>query len=390
MITINNKWIYSEALSLNKNSDDKGNYELKTMIVPFGKISRNGVMYDRESIEKTAPQIVGKPLMYNHLTEGEVYPRGEWTAYEIREGGLWGTAIVYNTDYNKSLIEYLSKAENAHVSLQVIGDAEQKKEAITGQNYSLAKINNWLEISIVPVEGFEQAKVDSFECMVAESFKQKESIIVNTSKEDINTSTASGVLTTAILNKKEEDKEGIILDTEKDEIKDKEVKEELTPDNNNVIETTQEVPEDKKEIEESIKKEEYDSTMEDVTSILEDLKNRITALEQNSIAKESVEEDEKDDKLKESDDDVTKDDELKKSNDDETETDKPEIIKEAEDTNEDVVEDKKEEEENDKPKPPLLENMRIKFSAIDLSLKESVDTRKEEFNKVTKELFFKK
>jgi len=377
MITINNKWIYSEALSLNKNSDDKGNYELKTMIVPFGKISRNGVMYDRESIEKTASQIVGKHLMYNHLVEGEVYPRGEWTDYEIREDGLWGTATVYNTDYNKSLIEYLSVAKNAHVSLQVIGDAEQKKEAITGQNYSLAKINNWLEISIVPVEGFEQAKVDSFECMIAESFKQKEEIIVNNLplKEEINTSTAGGALTTAIVNKKEEDKEGIILEPEK-EIK----KEEMTPDNNNVIKEEQEIPKDKKEIEESIKKEEYDSTMEDVTSILEDIKNRLTALEQKSIAKESVEEpkEEDDEKLKESEEDKKTEDEPKDK-----------IIKEAEDTAEDKVEDKKEEDDK-KPKPPLLENMKIKFSPIDLNLKESIDSRKAEFTKATKELFFKK
>jgi hypothetical protein len=381
------------------------------MIVPFGKISRNGVMYDRESIERTASQIVGKPIMYNHETEGDVLPRGEWKSYEIKEDGLYGQGVIYNTDYNKDLIEYLNAAENAHVSLQVLGDAERKKEATTGEDYSLATIKNWLEISIVPVEGFEQAKVNSFEYFIAESFKAKKEIIVNTSnKEDINTTTADGVLSTAILNKKDNNEnEGIDLTDEKQ------------PKNKDEtsMKEQEDTPDEQKEIEDNnVITEEFDSTMEDVTSILEDLKARISALEQKESTKEAEEvpeedklkeevEDPKDKDLKESDEDEEKSKDLKESDEDDKpkdelkesdeDEDEDKDLKESDEdedkdlkeSDEDIVdEDKK--EEDDKPKPPLLENIKQKFSPIDLSLKESVNNTKQEFAKITKELFFKK
>jgi phage head maturation protease len=378
MITVRDKYLYTEKMKLSEQleQDSNNNYKIDMLICPINKTSRNGVQYDAKSLEQLIPKIKGKKILYNHETEGEVYPRGEFVSAEMTNEGLVGHGIIYNVNYNKSLIEFLNASETATCSLQVVGDAESRREELTGKQYSYATINDLLEVSIVPVPGFEDAKITSFEYYLAENLKlNQESITLNNSKEDINTSTASGALTTAILSKKEKEEEGIILEPEK-EIK----KEEMTPDNNNVIAEVQEVPEDKKEIEESIKKEEYDSTMEDVTSILEDIKNRLTALEQKSIAKESVEEpkEEDDEKLKESEEDKKTEDEPKDK-----------IIKEAEDTAEDKVEDKKEEDDK-KPKPPLLENMKIKFSPIDLNLKESIDMKKAEFTKATKELFFKK
>lgn len=157
--------IYSESVKSKKDGED---YTMTAKIVPFGKISRNNVMYDKESVCNTHTKLVGKPVLYNHKVDGGL-PRGEWVSTEIKEDGMYGTAKIYNTDYNKDLIEYLSHASSPTVSLEVVGDAEKKISEQTGKQYGLAKVRDWLEASIVNVPGFEEAKISNFECYIAES-----------------------------------------------------------------------------------------------------------------------------------------------------------------------------------------------------------------------------
>jgi DNA polymerase III gamma/tau subunit len=159
------KNIFAEAVNTKKQNKD---YTMTAKIVPFGKISKNGVMYKKESVINTCEKLIGKPVLFNHKAD-EGLPRGEWIASEIKDDGLYGTAKIYNTGYNKDLIEYLSHASNPNVSLKIIGDAVKKFDESTGKQYSIATISDWLEASIVNIPGFEEAKVLSFEYFIAES-----------------------------------------------------------------------------------------------------------------------------------------------------------------------------------------------------------------------------
>ena len=138
----------------------KRNYMLTSRIVPFERVSRNGYMYNTESIKNTAPQLIGKHLMFNHKTNGaweESKPRGEWKETWIEDDGMWGKAQVYDVSYNKEFLEFLQAASEPRVSLNVNGVAEQRTGA-DGSIYSEAIIAEWLESSVVSVPGFDMAK----------------------------------------------------------------------------------------------------------------------------------------------------------------------------------------------------------------------------------------
>ena len=148
----------------------KRNYVIEALIVPFNTISRNGVLYSKESIERTYKELIGKPVMYNHVTEGvEAIPRGEWTEVWLEADGMHGRANIWDTSYNKNMIEFLSNASNPTVSLQVVGDAKSKKND-EGKAYQEATINDWLECSVIGgVSGFKNARINSFEVAIAEA-----------------------------------------------------------------------------------------------------------------------------------------------------------------------------------------------------------------------------
>jgi len=179
------KWMDAEATSFTEKtnpSTGKREYILEATIVPFNKVSRNGVLYNKGSIERTHKMLEGKPLMFNHVTDGaNVMPRGEWVETWIENDCMKGKAKVYDTAYNKDLIEYLTNASSPRVSLQVTGGAEQKKTD-DGKYFKEADIEDWLEASIVNVPGFDLAK-SSFAVAMAEAFnnneKDKEALTVD-------------------------------------------------------------------------------------------------------------------------------------------------------------------------------------------------------------------
>lgn len=171
-IRIAEKWIDVQKAAFTEYVDDDGKkqYILSATIVPFGEISRNGVMYNKESVENTHKDLIGKPVMFNHVTQGaKVYPRGEWTETWIEKDGMHGTAKIYDTKYNEDLIEYLKAATEPKVSLQITGGATQKKNESTGKYYKEANVEDWIEASIVNTPGFMNAKA-SFAVAMSEAF----------------------------------------------------------------------------------------------------------------------------------------------------------------------------------------------------------------------------
>jgi len=171
-INIKEKWINAEVASfketINPNTGKK-EFFLETIVVPFNKISRNGVKYNESSVVGTHKQVIGRPLMHNHVLEGkDTLPRGEWVDAWVTSEAMHARAIIYPTAYNNEYLEYLSNATSPRVSLQITGDAEQKKNS-EGKYYQEAKVIDWLEISTVNVAGFDEAKA-SFAIAMTEAF----------------------------------------------------------------------------------------------------------------------------------------------------------------------------------------------------------------------------
>lgn len=172
-ITLNEKWIDAENASFKESIDPttgRKTYSLTTMVIPFGKISRNGIMYNKESIMKTMDQIKGKNLHHNHITDGaKTLSRGEWMEFWVADDGLYAKSKVYDTTYNRDYIEWLKSASNIKVSLNVTGDAKQMKDS-NNKYYQEAYIKNWREISTVNIPGFVDAEA-TFAVAMMEKFK---------------------------------------------------------------------------------------------------------------------------------------------------------------------------------------------------------------------------
>lgn len=171
-VQITKKWMEASSATFreSKNEDGKRNLILETLIVPFGETSRNGVIYNTESIKKTHKMLEGKTLNHNHITTGaDVLPRGKWLETWIEDDGMHGKARVFDTKYNESYIEWLEADESPRVSLQISGSAKQFKEKATGKWKREAIISDWLESSTVNLPGFNKAK-GSFAVAMAEAF----------------------------------------------------------------------------------------------------------------------------------------------------------------------------------------------------------------------------
>lgn len=144
----------------------KKEYILSARIVPFEEISRNGYMYNKESLLDKHESLVSRHLMFNHKTNGtwdESKPRGEWIETWVENksnpetDGVYGKAKVYDVSYNKEFIEFLQAASEPRVSLNVNGRAESR-QSDDGTVYQEAFVEEFLESSIVAVPGFDCAK----------------------------------------------------------------------------------------------------------------------------------------------------------------------------------------------------------------------------------------
>ena len=166
MTIIKEKWIDLQKTTFVESKEEDKDHVIEALIVPFDKISRNGVQYSKESIEAKHNNLVEKPIFFNHQTSGagdEFLPRGEWNETWLAEDGMHARGSIFKTDYNKGLLEYLSHAKNPKVSLQITGDAKSEKTE-EGKYFQKATIQEFLESSVVSLPGFIDASA-KFESM---------------------------------------------------------------------------------------------------------------------------------------------------------------------------------------------------------------------------------
>ena len=157
----------------------KKNFILKGLMLPFGKISRNNVLYNKESVLERHKELVNRPLMYNHKVEDNSLPKGHFTNSYCKEDGWYYEADVDPAE--QELIRKLQRGDLRHVSIQLIGGrVEERYDPQSGRSFTEAFVSDIIEGSIVPAPGFLDTTA-SF----AEAFNKT---------EDVSTSTAGGAI----------------------------------------------------------------------------------------------------------------------------------------------------------------------------------------------------
>ena len=145
---------------------------LKGMMLPFGKVSRNGVLYNKDSILEKHKDLIGRPVMYNHDIDGNALPVGHYIKSECKEDGWYYEADI-DPDETK-MIRKLERGDLRHVSIQLIGGkVEERFDEATGSNYTEAYVSDIIEGSIVPAPGF----LDTTANFIAEAFKGKGNVL---------------------------------------------------------------------------------------------------------------------------------------------------------------------------------------------------------------------
>lgn len=134
-------------------------YILRGLMLPFGKISRNNVLYNKESIIEHHKQLIGRPVMYNHKIEGDELPMGHYISSYIvetadEEHPLPGWYYEADIDpHETKIIRKLNRGDLRHTSIQLVGDRVEERMGDDGA-YSEAYVSDIIEASLVPAPGF--------------------------------------------------------------------------------------------------------------------------------------------------------------------------------------------------------------------------------------------
>ena len=136
-------------------------FYLNGLILPFGKISRNNVLYNKESIKEQHKKLIGLPVMYNHNIEGNEMPRGHFIdSYTVDKpddkhpvAGWYYKADI--DPQETDLIRKLKRGDLRHVSIQLVGGRVlERVDPETNTAYSEAYVSDIIEGSITPAPGF--------------------------------------------------------------------------------------------------------------------------------------------------------------------------------------------------------------------------------------------
>ena len=151
-------------------------YILRGLMLPFGKISRNNVLYNKESIIEHHKQLIGRPVMYNHKIEGDELPMGHYISSYIvekadEEHPLPGWYYEADIDpHETKIIRKLNRGDLRHTSIQLVGDRVEERMGDEGA-YSEAYVSDIIEASLVPAPGFLDTTA-----LFSEAFKGKKII----------------------------------------------------------------------------------------------------------------------------------------------------------------------------------------------------------------------
>lgn len=202
-------YIYAESFKIEEALSAEGKldgYKLVVTALPFGKVSSNRIMYNKESVARIMedPEIglVGRSFCDNHITDQSLRshpPFGHVEAVWIDENTNSLMARVDIDPEEKDIVRKLKRKDISKVSIQVLGDSVMERFDEQGGSYSEASIGRFLELSLVTVPGFSDANVKSFEMICAESLRKK------VHKEDVSTATAGDATAIGIAGAKKKE-----------------------------------------------------------------------------------------------------------------------------------------------------------------------------------------
>lgn len=133
----------SENFELSNEQEDTDGLTVTGLALPFDEESRNGVVYDKESIRENADSMIGTPVLFNHDEDTVVgHVQNVW----IEEEGLH---YEMDLDPEHEVIRQVERGDISNVSIQAIVDRE------TGDS-NVVEVEEFLELSIVSVPGFPQ------------------------------------------------------------------------------------------------------------------------------------------------------------------------------------------------------------------------------------------
>jgi len=150
-------WIPSEspfrfAEAINPQTGSK-KFIMEGLLLPFGKISRNNVLYNVESIREKHKQLIGRPVMYNHKVDTDMMPKGHFIESWLEDDGWHYKADIDPRE--EELIGKLKREDLRHVSIQLLGGKViERLEESTGRTFTEAWVSDIIEGSIVPAPGF--------------------------------------------------------------------------------------------------------------------------------------------------------------------------------------------------------------------------------------------
>ena len=150
---------------------------IRGLMLPKDKISRNGVLYEWESIKTHHKELINKCAMYNHKLDTEMPPVGHYTDsvcleqapdtdskwYKVwqktaEQNGKEIPGWYYEADLNPDSIYTKSvlRGDINKVSIQLFADQSMEMETADGSPYVKAYVGSILEASLVVAPGYEQ------------------------------------------------------------------------------------------------------------------------------------------------------------------------------------------------------------------------------------------
>jgi hypothetical protein len=146
-------------------------FKISGLLLPKDKVSRNGILYDWDSVKKMSPNFSGVTLNYNHIIDGPDKPVGKvektWIKEVEDEQGPAGLYYQADVDPDSPYADSINKGYLNKVSLQVTADSKREQND-DGEVYTRAFIKDALEISVVKVPGFNET---TLEVALAEAYK---------------------------------------------------------------------------------------------------------------------------------------------------------------------------------------------------------------------------
>lgn len=168
----------------------KRSFIIQGLLLPKNKISRNNVLYNWDSIRDKHKDLIGKPVMLNHVIEGEVIPKGKVVESWLEDDG-WHYKADLNPK-NEDVIDSVKRGDLNKVSIQLVGGKVLERVNDGGEAYTEAHVRDIIEMSLVTAPGFTDTSINMVEALRL--------------GEDVTTTTGKGAMApTAMLPKKKEE-----------------------------------------------------------------------------------------------------------------------------------------------------------------------------------------